>query len=96
MLTVNNDPTGRFEGRHIEILAGCDEVRDYEECGWFCILGYKDGRRVVHVHANRRDDVVAEALARGYRWTGRGPVRMTPGEASESRRNIWGKPGRAA
>lgn len=91
MLVANNDPTSRFEGRHVETLAECDRVVTYEECGWFCVLGYKGGERVVHAHANRAEDVVREAEARGYRWTGRGPVRMTPEEARKARASLWGK-----
>ncbi len=96
LITANNDPSQRLQAGDIELLAECERVHAYPECGYYCVIGHKDGRRVVHAHAHSRDEVAAEAAERGYRWTERGPVRFTPAEARESRRNRWGKGSYAA
>jgi hypothetical protein len=81
LLTVNNDPTGLLSGEHIKALAECDDASTYTECGWFCVLGHRDGRRVVHAHARGgQEEFLSLAASHGYRWTGRGLVAMTAAE----------------
>lgn len=55
LIVANNDPTQRGTPQHIQLLKECDDVRTYTECGWFCVLGYKDGKRIVHAHWNNED-----------------------------------------
>jgi hypothetical protein len=54
LIIANNDPTERGTAKHIEMLKQCDDVTTYTECGWFCVLGYKGDKRIVHVHFNNQ------------------------------------------
>jgi hypothetical protein len=57
LLTPNNDPTEKFSSRHVSLLRDeCDDIKTYRECGWFCVLGYKGEKRLVHAHCNSEED----------------------------------------
>ncbi|RWL22522.1 MAG: hypothetical protein EOR63_32305 [Mesorhizobium sp.] len=56
LVTFNNDPTKLFKQSDLKLLAECDDVRPYQECGWYCVAGYKGQRRVVHAHFSSKDD----------------------------------------
>lgn len=91
LITANNDPSRALQGRDIDLLASCDDVVTYRECGWYCVIGYRERVRLVHAHAGSRDEAVAMAADRGYRWTEGGPVHFTPDEARAARSRRWGK-----
>lgn len=50
------DRTVPWNSSHPAILAVCDDVHTYDECGWACLIGYQNGRRVLHVHFKSRDE----------------------------------------
>jgi len=56
ILIKNNDPTTKGSAATIAALAECDDVHRYTECGFFCVLGYKGNRRVVHAHFNSEEE----------------------------------------
>lgn len=57
ILTGNNDPTRKFSGNDADLLRSeCDDIRTYTECGWFCVVGYKGDKRLVHAHCNSREE----------------------------------------
>lgn len=45
--------------RHIEMLKDVNQVDEWStftEGGWFCILGYKNGRQVLYAHCKKSSD----------------------------------------
>lgn len=60
LLTVNNDSTSRPGPDFVKRLNECDDVIKYEECGWFCVTGWRmvngERRRHVHTHFNSREE----------------------------------------
>lgn len=90
MLTTNNDSTKRLEQGDIRKLADCDTVMGYSECGWYCLLGHKDGRRVVHAHAESLKTVQLQAVAAGYEWDGSGMREVGPERQIELMRELAG------
>ena len=75
ILTVNNDPTQRFSSKHVDLLRNqCDDVRTYMECGWFCVIGYKGDKRLVHAHCNNREEYETSMglLRHSNPWNGYG------------------------
>ncbi len=58
-------------------LRESDGVDRYQDCGWHCATGYKDGRVYVMVHADCRadlDDALGVCPERGTRHL---PLRVT-------------------
>ncbi len=57
ILTTNNDPSVRFDVALARVLTEqCDDVKAYSEAGWFCVIGYKGQKRLVHAHCGSRDE----------------------------------------
>lgn len=56
ILAFNNDTTRRGTMADIALLKECDDVRTYRECGWFCVAGWKDDKRLVHAHFNSEEE----------------------------------------
>lgn len=57
LMTVNNDPSRKLSSEDCRLLKeSCDDVRTYREAGWFCVLGYKGDKRLVHAHCNSEKD----------------------------------------
>lgn len=79
LLVVNNDPTRPATPDDIRRLKeDCDDVTTYEECGWFCAIGWKGTNRLVHVHFRDRDH---------FMWS-MYPQRMRKQHAEDMRRRI--------
>lgn len=71
IITYNNDPSEKFTAAHARLLrTECDDVKTYMECGWFCVLGYKGSKRLVHAHCNSQQDyeVAVGLLRRASKW----------------------------
>jgi hypothetical protein len=34
----------------------CDDVKTFNECGWFCVVGYKGNKRLVYAHCNSLEE----------------------------------------
>lgn len=48
-----NDSTKKLNSDMVRILKQDDvEIRTYSECGYFCIMGWKGDKLVVHAHCN--------------------------------------------
>jgi hypothetical protein len=79
-----------FSGsEHIPKLADCDDVFTYRECGYFCVIGSKNGRRIVHAHMGDAEAFRSELDWHGYRLSGRALVPMSDEEHAEARGNSW-------
>lgn len=75
ILTTNNDPTRRLSSKHVDLLRNqCDDVRTYMECGWFCVVGYKGDKRLVHAPCNNREEYETSMglLRQSNPWNGYG------------------------
>lgn len=75
IITYNNDPSEKFTAAHARLLrTECDDVKTYMECGWFCVLGYKGSKRLVHAHCNSQQDyeVAVGLLRRASKWNSYG------------------------
>lgn len=60
ILTANSDPTRRLTHEDVTALREqCDDWRTYWECGWFCVIGYKERRRIVHAHCDNQEQFYA-------------------------------------
>jgi len=56
LLVANNDSTRQARHGDREILAQCDDVSYYKECGWYCLTGWQGKKRVLHLHFNSAED----------------------------------------
>lgn len=56
LLVANNDTTSQGTREDIVLLKTCDDVITYFECGWFCVTGWKDEKRLVHAHFNSEEE----------------------------------------
>lgn len=43
----------------LRLLKECDEISTYPECGWYCVIGYKERRKVVTLHSNSRNEYMS-------------------------------------
>lgn len=49
----------RMTQAHVRMLKDPEQVDDYStftECGWFCVLAFKNRKRVLYLHCNSRDE----------------------------------------
>jgi len=79
ILTAASDRSQRLEHHHISILAECDEVFTFSECGWDLVTGYKGGRRLAYCHFS--GDAFQRMLqSAGYSFSGRTLQKMSLAE----------------
>jgi hypothetical protein len=50
-------PIERLTDATIVKLRSADSVERYQDCGWYCATGYKDGRVAVIVHADSKAEL---------------------------------------
>jgi len=56
LLVVNNDSTRRVRNGDSELLAKCDDVSYYKECGWYCLAGWQGKKRLLHLHFDSAEE----------------------------------------
>lgn len=79
LLVANNDPTRLATQDDIRRLKeDCDDVTTYQECGWFCAVGWKGTNRLVHVHFYDEDHFMRSMY----------PQRMREKHNEEMRRRV--------
>lgn len=55
-MTHNPINSVRAHQGHALQFAECDDITFYTEGGWWCAMGWKNGRCVIHVHASSMID----------------------------------------
>ena len=73
LLVANNDPSNKPKTNDQELLAQCDDVTLYKECGWYCLIGYKGQKRLLNLHFNseRERDFFVNPRAAAERYYGK-------------------------
>lgn len=56
LLVANNDSTKQGTHADIELIKTRDDFITYSECGWFCVTGWKNDRRIVHAHFHSEEE----------------------------------------
>jgi hypothetical protein len=57
LFTDSTCHTERLTDATADKLRASDSVDRYQDCGWHCATGYKDGRVQVMVHANSKAEL---------------------------------------
>lgn len=91
ILTVNNDPSRKWSRDDGKLLKEFDDYLLYSECGWHCLILYKEGNRILNVHFNSREERLNVLRGYGYNVNGNYMYKMDEAEKQriekESREN---------
>lgn len=58
-LLVSSNPgntSRKYQHGDLDILKDCDSIGIFSECGYFCVLGFKDRTRRIYIHFNNSDE----------------------------------------
>jgi len=83
IITTSAGESREFSGKDVAKLVECDYVTTFQDRGWHCIAGFRDGCKVVFCHADSDEDIRNTIAWSGYKVEGGILVEMSREEKAD-------------